>query len=138
MKISATRTTLVITALMAAGALFGGVAAAIALTVAGGITEGGFPPWSVLAFAASVGAMLGAPLLPATSFLLLRRVPLGLAFLGTTVGTMLGGIAGWFLGRADPVRGPLTGAVIGFFVAVIVLRLRFSSRRGVAEPVSVA
>jgi drug/metabolite transporter (DMT)-like permease len=81
--------------------------------------------------------MLGAPLLPATSWLLLRRVPLGLSFVGTTLGTVLGGVLGWVLGGGinNPLRWPVGGALIGFFAAVIVLRARFSSRGAVARPV---
>src|SRR5688572_6079865 len=74
-------------ALLACGAVFGALAAVVAAAVAFNITDG--PPFSLYAeiyvIAAVVGAAMGGVLLPAACWLLLRRVPLGLAFLGTVL-----------------------------------------------------
>lgn len=118
--------------LMVAGALLGSVAAVVGAGVAVAVTDGvGVAvSWPILGWAGIIGAVLGAPLLPATSFLLLRRVPLGLSWLGTTLGTMLGGIPGWIAARmysGNPIVWPLAAAMAGFFLAVLVLRLRFSA-----------
>ena len=120
--------------LLAAGALFGAVAALVAAGIAVTLTHGPAAAisWPILGWAAIIGAVLGAPLLPAASFLLLRRVPLGLAFAGTTAGTAVGGIAGWIAAVAmsgNAVLWPVLAAVAGFFAAVVLLRLRFSAAR---------
>ena len=118
---------------MVAGALLGSLAALVGAGIAVSVTHGvrEAVSWPILGWAAIIGAVLGAPLLPATSWLLLRRVPLGLSFLGTTLGAMAGGIAGWIAAAAlsgNPVLWPIVAAVIGFFAAVLVLRIRFVSR----------
>lgn len=139
MKSSPARIAAVTAGLLVAGALFGSVAAVIGSTIAVTITELGLPPWELVALAAIIGGVLGAPLLPVTSWLLLRRVPLGLSFVGTTVGTTLGGVIGWIAAMkagGNPVGWPVMGAVTGFFAAVLVLRMRFSSAREVAQPAS--
>jgi hypothetical protein len=64
-------------------------------------------------------------LLPATAWIFLRRVPLGLALLGTLVGTVVGGALGWIVGIGnDPIQGGLVGAFAGFAGAALLLRLR--------------
>ena len=119
--------------LLVAGGALGALAAAVGLVIAGAITEHDVPPLELLAVAMLVGGALGAPLLPATSWLLLRRVPLGLSWLGTTVGTVAGGVAAWvaaaFMG-GDSILWSVTGAVVGFFAAVMVLRARLPVQRG--------
>ena len=132
MKSSPARIAALTTALLVAGGALGALAAAVGLVIAGAITEHDFPPLEILAVAMLVGGALGAPLLPATSWLLLRRVPLGLSWLGTTVGTVAGGVAAWVAAAfmsGDPILWAVTGAVIGFFFAVIVLRARFPVQR---------
>ncbi|HEX9940297.1 MAG TPA: hypothetical protein VGB15_24395 [Longimicrobium sp.] len=119
-------------ALLACGAVFGALAAVVAAVLAFNITEG--PPFSLYAqtyvFVAVVGAVLGGVLLPAACWLLLRRVPLGLAFLGTVLGTVMGAVPGWVLGHDMKLMlGPVGGAVLGFLLATILLRLRFSAPR---------
>ncbi|HET7462231.1 MAG TPA: hypothetical protein VFJ82_13325 [Longimicrobium sp.] len=141
MKSSPARVAAVTGGLMVAGALLGSLAALIGAGVAVAITHGLGEAlnWPILGWAAIIGAVLGAPLLPATAFLLLRRVPLGLAFVGTPPGAAVGGIAGWIAAVAlsgNPLLWSVAGAVIGFFAAVLVLRIRFSSRREVARPAS--
>jgi len=117
---------------MAGGALFGAVAAVLAFVAASLLTDDfvmATEPVALL-FAALCGAIVGAPLLPATGFLLLRRVPLGLSIAGTMVGTVVGGVvAAIVFGTSNPVIYPIVGAIIGFLIAAIVLRLRFESPR---------
>ena len=111
------------------GALAGAVAAALALLVAIALTH---PPfhlavWGVLALAGMIGAVYGGVLLPVTAWILLRRVPIGLALLGLVLGTVIGGVLGWVshLGR-DLSTGGVYGAMLGFALAAILLRLRAS------------
>jgi hypothetical protein len=131
MKSSPARIVGVTAALLAGGALFGAIAAVLALVLASALTGGlawGAP--IALVFAAVAGAALGAPLFPAAGWLLLRRVPLGIALIGSMAGTVLGGVAAWVLTRGnDPMSTPILGAIIGFACAAIVMRLRFSARR---------
>lgn len=135
MKSSPTRAAAVTGALLVAGALFGSIAAALGSAIAVSITERALAPFPVVAWAAIIGGVLGAPLLPVTSWLLLRRVPLGLSFVGTTVGTTVGGIVGWIAAYAingQSIVWPVVAAVLGFFAAVLVLRTRFASPGKVA------
>jgi hypothetical protein len=124
--------------LLLAGAVAGAVAADVAVAIALAITgspirAAGFEP---LMFVAVVGALFGGVLLPVTAWLFLRRVPLGLALLGTLAGTVVGGVLGWvFPPMGDMVQGGVIGAVAGFALAALVLRLRASapsSRRAVS------
>jgi hypothetical protein len=131
MKSSPARIVGVTAALLAGGALFGAIAAVLALVLASAVTDGlawGTP--IALVFAAMAGAALGAPLFPAAGWLLLRRVPLGIALIGSMAGTVLGGVLGWVLtGGNDPMSTPILGAIVGFACAAIVMRLRFSTPR---------
>jgi hypothetical protein len=132
MKSSPGRILAVTAGLLAGGALFGAIAAVLALVVASALTDGlawGTEPIA-LVFAAVAGAALGAPLFPAAGWLLLRRVPLGVALVGSMAGTVLGGVLGWVLtGGNDPMATPILGAIIGFACAAILMRLRFSTPR---------
>jgi hypothetical protein len=74
-------------------------------------------------FAGIVGANLGAVCTPLIAWLLLRYVPLGRAFLGLTLGTMAGGLAGWYLLIENTWFGPVYGALAGFVMAGVALRL---------------
>ncbi|HET7462232.1 MAG TPA: hypothetical protein VFJ82_13330 [Longimicrobium sp.] len=132
MKSSPGRVAAVTAGLMLAGGLFGGAAAAAGAAIALSITPVGLYGGMAVTVATLIGGALGAPLLPATSWLLLRRVPLGLSWLGTTLGAVVGGLAGWFAALAmqgDPVTWPILAALAGFFTAVIVLRTKFSVPR---------
>lgn len=103
-------------ALGVAGAIFGAVASAVACMIW---------LWSLaqhvdaeaLAVAAAVGGVCGAVLGPAGAWLLLRRVPLGVAVLGTTFGAIVGGALGSIIQSR-----PLESAVAGFLLAGMVLR----------------
>jgi hypothetical protein len=83
-----------------------------------------------LIFVGALGALLGGVLLPITAWLFLRRVPIGLAVLGTLLGTVVGGALGWILfSGADQIRGGLAGAFAGFALSALLLRLLASAPR---------
>ncbi|HEV7589035.1 MAG TPA: hypothetical protein VGO40_13035 [Longimicrobium sp.] len=118
--------------LLAAGAVAGALAAAGALLIGlwvSGERVGGSGT-EMFGFAAMVGAFFGGLLLPATAWIFLRRVPLGLAVLGTLLGTIVGGALGWVI-RMGPneIQGGLVGAFAGFAAAALLLRLRASAPR---------
>lgn len=129
MKGSPTRIAAVTLGLLLAGAFFGAVAAATGVTIASLLYDRVLPPVEVIMGTMILGAVLGAPLLPAAGLLLMRRVPLGLSFLGTTAGAVTGGVLGMLVtvqavGSLGAIA-PLAGAVLGFFAAVLLLRRRF-------------
>lgn len=83
---------------------------------------------SVIAVGAAAGAGLGSILAPLTSWVFLRRVPLGKALLQTTVGTTVGTAIGLILDSAGlmlttHIPAGLVGAIVGFLAAAIRLRL---------------
>jgi hypothetical protein len=103
------------------GALAGGAAFSTVLLMEGdGISLGAF------GIGAIYGAPLGAVTAPLLSWLLLRRVPLGLMFSVCSMGTMIGGVAGWVTTPQlrNPIERALVGALIGCVVAAIVVRAR--------------
>ena len=113
--------------LAAAGAVFGGVAGAVALAISLVVSRdyGHLNEPVLFAIATTLGAMLGAGCAPLAGWLLLRRVPLGRAFGGLTVGATLGGVVGWFLPRSFAHGdGILIAAALGFLGAAVVLRIR--------------
>ena len=84
----------------------------------------------LLGFGATFGAVLGAVLLPLAGWLLMRRVPLGRALLGTAAGAVSGGLLGWFMPVGpDVIARTLVAGVAGFLVAVIVLRRSAAAAR---------
>lgn len=110
--------------LVAAGAVFGALAGAVALAASVFVTENDSSGFGLLV-GAYFGAPLGAITAPILSFLLLRRVPLGRLFVGTAAGTVLGGVAGWITTTSgDDALNGLLGAFIGCVVAAIALRYR--------------
>ena len=85
----------------------------------------------LVAVGAAGGAALGAILAPLTSWVFLRRVPLGKALLQTTVGTTVGAAIGLAVDSVGPSYGfiipaSLAGAILGFLAAAT--RLRFAPR----------
>jgi drug/metabolite transporter (DMT)-like permease len=130
-KPSLTRKLFVTLGLSAGGTLVGGAAGALAFLIAA-MASGIAIPFDALwifAIPAALGAFLGFVLTPIASWMLLRRVPLGRAFPGLAVGTIAGGVlGGLFLHGPHGLEGTIVSAVLGFFVAAVVLRC-VSSRR---------
>lgn len=120
--------------LAAAGAALGALAGVVALAVGVALTEHGVIAADALGFSVFFGAVLGAVAAPAAGWLLLRRVPLGLAAGGAVLGTVVGGAAGWALaGRThDQIGGGLLGALLGFLAAALVMR--FTLGRAAERP----
>jgi hypothetical protein len=118
--------------LAAAGAVFGAVAGALALAT-GLVLSGDYGHLDepvLFAIAATLGAMLGVVCAPLAGWLLLRRVPLGRAFGGLTVGATLGGVVGWFIPRSFAHGdGILIAAALGFLAAAVVLRIWHARER---------
>jgi hypothetical protein len=112
-------------ALLAAGAAFGALAGVVTLAIAA-LVNGEFRALAdigAFGLAAYLGAILGAPLFPIVGWLLLRRVPLGHAVLGSVVGTVLGGIIGWMTrAGGDEVNGAVFVGAAGFLLAALCLR----------------
>lgn len=116
--------------LLAAGAVAGAIAAMVAVVIALAVTDGPITlsDGEPLIVAGMVGAFFGGLLLPATAWIFLRRVPLGLAVLGTLLGTIAGGVLGWVFELGGyPAEGGLIGAFGGFALAALLLRLRASA-----------
>jgi hypothetical protein len=127
-----TRIVAVTVGLLAAGALAGALAADAALLLASAVDGSGLAltNWEPLLVVAGIGALFGGVLLPITAWLFLRRVPLGLALLGTVVGTIVGGALGWIVRLgSNEIQGGIMGAFAGFAVAALFLRLRASAPR---------
>lgn len=120
-QISPTRVALVALGLIPTGAAAGALAGALGVTLWVSAMDGlraAFDPelWAV---AGVVGGVCGAVLLPIAGFTVLRHVPLGRALAETIVGTAIGGA----LGVQFSGPGWLVGALAGFGVAVIRLRV---------------
>ena len=120
------------TGLFAFGAAAGAVAGAVVAVLVVLITEGPRAAFDLELVQVGVffGAPLGAVLLPLAGWLLMRRVPLGRAVLWTIVGTILGGLVGWFtpLG-SDAVYRSLLSGLAGFALAVLLLRRSTATRQ---------
>jgi hypothetical protein len=113
--------------LSAAGAVLGGLAGAGALGAALLISDGFalFSGLAILAVPAIIGAALGSVCAPLAGWLLLRRVPLGRAFGGLVLGTVFGGLFGWFLPVSfDIMNQPILTAAAGFLAAAIFMRFK--------------
>jgi hypothetical protein len=111
--------------LSAAGAIFGGLAAAIAVVLWGTIVTGDLPfALDAMVFAGTVGAGLGAVLGPVAAWGLLRHVPLGIAVLGATLGAFLGGSVTALLQAGNP----LIGGAVGLISGSVFLRYRYARK----------
>ncbi|HEY0035035.1 MAG TPA: hypothetical protein VGB66_00030 [Longimicrobium sp.] len=113
---------------MLAGFLFGGVAGAVLLFVVAYPSDG----WRTLLvpefllLGAAFGAVVGMILGPLGAWLLMRDVPLGRAVGGTTLGTVLGGVAA----VVSNLPGSLFYAPIaGFTLVALALRVHARWRR---------
>ena len=119
--------------LMCAGAVIGGVSAAIAaaiiLAIRGELADSLSPDaWSVPLGVASAGALIGCVAAPIFAWAILRSVPLGRAAAVTAVGTIVGGVVGEFLLPLNRhfhhgVPGVIRGALFGFVIAAIALQI---------------
>ena len=111
--------------LVAAGAVFGALAGALALAVGLTFTDGIATAAKpvILRIPAIMGAVLGAAALPLAAWLFLRRVPLGRAVAGCVLGTVVGGAAAWALqiGGFDVIYYSLAGAFAGFLLASLIM-----------------
>jgi hypothetical protein len=126
-RVSPARVALVAIGLVPVGAVAGGLAGALGVTVWVTVTEGirqAFDP-QVWLVAGVVGGVLGAVLLPVAGFTLLRRAPLGRVLAETILGTALGGAIGALVTVTG--SGWLTGALIGF--AASAAHLWWQARR---------
>ena len=110
---------------MVAGGVFGGLAGSSALAIALVITDGlrSLTEFQWLGAAAIIGAAVGAIAAPIAGWLLLRHVPLGRAFMGLTLGTIVGGLIGLLTG-VGTIAGVVGAGAVGFLGAAILLRLR--------------
>jgi hypothetical protein len=131
--VSPPRVALVALGLVPLGALAGAIAGALGVTIWLSVAEGLGSALDPLAWgmAGSVGAALGAVLLPIAGLTVLRYVPLGRALGETILGTAVGGalgvqfLGGWWL------AGPL----VGFGLAAIRLwALARRARMGSVAP----
>jgi hypothetical protein len=113
------------------GAVIGAVLAPMLLVALRAVVGGNDVATGPLLRVAGVGAALGAMLLPATAWWLMRSVPLGVALLGTTVGTLVGGAAGVLLASLNPYV-PIVGALAGYLASALLLRRRAQRRRELA------
>ncbi|HET9012002.1 MAG TPA: hypothetical protein VFN38_09325 [Gemmatimonadaceae bacterium] len=120
-----TRILLVTAGLSVTGALLGGLAATLALVAI--VTTTAFASHTLgtitsdmLLVAAVDGAAFGFFLGPIVAWLALRRVPLGVALIASTAGTVVGAI----VGASVPFLGPILGAVAGFVGTALWLRTR--------------
>lgn len=138
-RYSPARVTGVTLGLSAAGAALGGVAGATALGVALLVSDGlgVLKDLGILLIPGVIGAMLGAVCAPLAGWLLLRRVPLGRAFGGLTLGTIVGGLIGWFVPFSFNVFvQPIVTAAAGFLAAAVLLRIKHSRSDRLLEAAS--
>ena len=57
---------------------------------------------------------------------MLRRVPLGRAFLALTVGTAQSGVFGWFaFSSINVIFGPTLAAFVGLITSAVALSIRY-------------
>ena len=116
--------------LLAAGMGCGAVAGATALAVIAALARDSrpFDDPILFAVAGTLGAMVGAVCMPVSWWLLLRRVPLGRALGGLTLGATAGGIVGWFVASSSRRDDILIVAALGIFAAAVALRFLHGRR----------
>ena len=119
-QVSIARVAIVTLALVIVGALIGALTSVLALVVVLMLRGSpGFPQlMAAIMMAGYVGAAIGAVMAPIVAWVLLRRVPLWRAITQTALGTLLGAIVTSFT-----FPGPIIGAIIGFTLAAIRLRI---------------
>ncbi|HEU0302060.1 MAG TPA: hypothetical protein VFR37_21575 [Longimicrobium sp.] len=123
----AKRIALVTAGLMAAGAVFGGIAGVVA-GAGWFLLMGGpgllFDDPGYLLFVGLTGGALGSVLGPAAAWGMMRHVPLWLAVGGTTLGTLAGGLLGAVSFGRIFLGGPgfiLLGGLAGFVMSAAAL-----------------
>src|SRR5262245_28402711 len=111
--------------LISAGIILGALAGGSAFTIVG-LLAGERMSTDAFGFGAIFGAPLGAVTAPLLSWLLLRRVPIGRMLLFCTIGTVIGGVIGWFATTAPEnlLVNPIAGAFVGCTLAALVLSYR--------------
>jgi len=125
------RIVVVTVGLVGAGIVFGALAGGTAFALVVMLADGRI---STELF--EIGALFGAPLggitAPLLAWALLRRVPLGRMFLVCSIGTAIGGVAGWFATSAegDIIVNSLGGGFIGCVFAAVALWHRARLRLG--------
>ena len=113
------------------GAVFGGLSGALVLALALILDpfHAQFGSFDYYELAASIGALLGAVSAPTVTWVMLPRVPFGRLFSLLTVGTIAGGVFGWFaLSGLDIVFGPTLAAFTGFLSTAIALSFRYDTQ----------
>lgn len=115
-----------------AGAVTGAICAGVSVACIAAI-EGGAGVLAsavtlkLIALSAGFGAVAGAIAGPSLAWGLLRHVPFGRAIAFTALGTVMGSIAGELFRSVNPfaaiVPGVIAGAIMGFLLAGIALRL---------------
>jgi hypothetical protein len=106
------------------GAVAGGLSAVAVAMIIDGTVRSIFSG-SLFVVGAGIGAPLGALLLPLAAWTLMRHVSFGRAILGTVTGTLVGGLAGWFVTMdTNAIFRSIAGGVIGFVGAAVLMRLR--------------
>jgi hypothetical protein len=116
---------LILTAALAlTGGVIGAVLSAMVSVMALGPMQAALVP-SFIWLGVSFGAIIGGILAPLTGWLLLRRVPLGLAVGGTALGAVSGAVIGLIVGGGN---GSVLFAITGFLGSAVLLRLRANRR----------
>jgi hypothetical protein len=133
------RVLLITGGLALAGAISGALFGALALQAAAIIYLRGMAPLALMTSASTIGAAFGAVVAPALAWMTLRRVPLGRAVVGISVGAGIGGAIGILAGAGavnpyvtlaltlPPVPHGLAGALAGSVIAAAILRFRYRS-----------
>jgi hypothetical protein len=137
------RILIVLLGLMATGSVIGATLGALALWVAAailGIMPNRPSDAELLVAGAEAGALTGAILAPISAWSLMRFVPLWRAIgepaLGTTLGAMAGALAATAMNGG--LAWPILGALIGFLVAAVRLRISYGAKSTQRKPVAAA
>ena len=119
-QISITKVVVVTVALMIVGTVVGALTSVLALAAVLMLRGSPGAPQLLAAvmMAAYAGAAIGAVMAPVVAWILLRRVPLWRAITQTALGTLIGAVVCSFT-----IPGPIVGAIIGFTLAAIRLRI---------------
>lgn len=128
--ISRTGRILAVTATLAGiGAAVGALLGMVAIAFVGFLREGptgALESQKLFPVAAFMGGSVGVLLGPLSAWTLMRHVPIWKAIVGTAVGTAMGFVVGSWLGRVFHVTldWALYGSVLGFLLAAVILRFR--------------